>query len=108
MSSTANVTVEEIPLTPAPALEDIQPGRRVRLVNIKPASLNGLTGTTQRNPSSRVTRLDVLLDESSTVFLRRDLRVAGTRKLKAPAPDVTRKLLPRVPNECMFYAENDS
>ncbi|MFF9607864.1 hypothetical protein ACF1GY_37375 [Streptomyces sp. NPDC014684] len=108
MRSPVNVTVEEIPLTPAPALEAIEPGRRVRLVNIKPASLNGLIGTTQRNPSSRVTRLDVLLDESSTEFLRRDLRVGNTRNIKAPAADVTRKLLPRVPNECMFYAENDS
>lgn len=88
MSTTANVTVEEIPLTPAPRRENIQPGRRVRLVNISPVCLNGLTGTTQRNPHSRATtRLDVLLDESSTeIFLRRDPRVANTRKVKAPRP----------------------
>ncbi|MFF9607436.1 hypothetical protein ACF1GY_35035 [Streptomyces sp. NPDC014684] len=85
MSNIANVTVEESPLTPAPVVEDIESGRRVRLVNIKPASPNGLTGTTQANRSSRVTRLDVLLDESSTEFLRRDRRVAGTRMIKAPA-----------------------
>ncbi|MFF9158357.1 hypothetical protein ACF1AB_39725 [Streptomyces sp. NPDC014846] len=108
MSSTANVTVEEISLTPAPQREDIQPGRRVRLVNISPASLNGLTGTTQVNANGRVTRLDVLLDESSTEFLRRDHRVGNTRKVKAPAADVARKLVPRVPNDCMFYAESDS
>ncbi|WP_331732987.1 hypothetical protein OG613_49055 (plasmid) [Streptomyces sp. NBC_00015] len=108
MSTTATVTVEEIPFTPTPTPEDIKPGRRVRLVNISPASLNGLTGTTQTNPNTRATRLDVLLDESSTEFLRRDHRVGNTRKVKVPAPDVTRKLLTRVPNDCMFYAENDS
>lgn len=107
MSTTATVTVEAIPFTPTPTPENIKPGRRIRVVNIKPASLNGLTGTTQTNPNPRVTRLDVLLDESSTEFLRRDLRVANTR-IKAPAPDVTRHLLTRIPNDCMFYAENDS
>ncbi|MFI6278042.1 hypothetical protein [Streptomyces sp. NPDC050988] len=103
-----SVTVEEIPLTPVPTQEDIKPGRRVRLVNISPASLNGLTGTTQTNPSSRVTRLDVLLDESSTDFLRRDHRARASSKITVPAPDVTRELLTRIPNDCMFYAENDS
>ncbi|KNE81393.1 hypothetical protein AB0B04_18830 [Streptomyces xinghaiensis] len=106
MSTTATVTVEEIPPPPTP--EDIKPGRRVRLVNISPASLNGLTGTTQTNSNPRVTRLDVLLDESSTDFLRRDHRVGNTRKIKVPAPDVTRQLLTRIPNDCMFYAESDS
>ncbi|MCQ1582740.1 hypothetical protein [Streptomyces parvus] len=108
MSTPATVTVEEIPFTPVPAPEDIKPGRRVRLVNISPTSLNGLTGTTQTNPNPRVTRLDVLLDESSTDFLRRDHRARASSKLKVPAPDVTRKLLTRIPNDCMFYAENDS
>ncbi|MFE1781577.1 hypothetical protein ACFW9F_03035 [Streptomyces sp. NPDC059506] len=108
MSTTATVTVEEIPPTPTPTPEDIKPGRRVRLVNISPAPLNGLTGTTQTNPNPRVTRLDVLLDESSTEFLRRDHRVGNTRKIKAPTPDVIRQLLTRIPNDCMFYAENDS
>lgn len=101
------VTVEETPLTPAP--EDIKPGRRVRLVSITPACLNGLTGTTQANPASRATtRLDVLLDESSTEFLRRDHRVRNTRMVEVPGPDVTRQLLNRIPTACMFYAENDS
>ncbi|MFF7858737.1 hypothetical protein [Streptomyces sp. NPDC007904] len=109
MSTTATVTVEEIPLTPAPTPEAIKPGRRVRLVNIGPVCLNGLTGTTQANPASRATtRLDVLLDESSTEFLRRDHRVHNTRKIKVPAPDVTRQLLHGIPTACMFYAENDS
>ncbi|WP_031102300.1 hypothetical protein [Streptomyces sp. NRRL S-1896] len=103
----ATVTVEEIPLTPEP--EVIKPGRRVRLVRISPACLNGLTGTTQTDPDSRATtRLDVLLDESSTEFLRRDHRVGNTRKVNVPAPDVTRHLLPGIPTACMFYAENDS
>ncbi|MEU6293061.1 hypothetical protein K388_07334 [Streptomyces sp. KhCrAH-43] len=105
----ATVTVEEIPFTPAPAPEVITPGRRVRLVGISPACLNGLTGTTQANPASRATtRLDVLLDESSTEFLRRDHRVHNTRKVKVPAPDVTQQLLTGVPTDCMFYAENDN
>ncbi|MET8816390.1 hypothetical protein ABZW47_30870 [Streptomyces sp. NPDC004549] len=103
------VTIEEIPVTPAPEPENITPGRRVRLVSISPVCLNGLTGTTQINPSSRATtRLDVLLDESSTEFLRRDHRVGNTRKVKVPGPDVTRQLLNGIPTDCMFYAENDS
>ncbi|MFC9117891.1 hypothetical protein ACFTWN_31725 [Streptomyces sp. NPDC057092] len=103
------VTVEEVPLTPAPAPEDIKPGRRVRLVGISPACLNGLTGITQADPASRATtRLDVLLDESSTEFLRRDPRVHNTRKVKVPGPDVTRQLLRGIPTGGMFYAENDS
>ena len=104
----ATVTVEEIPFTPTPTPETIKPGRRVRLVNIKPASFNGLTGTTQTNPNPRVTRLDVLLDESSTELLRRDHRARASSTIKVPAPDVTRQLLTRIPNVCMFYAENDS
>ncbi|MFJ5951412.1 hypothetical protein [Streptomyces noursei] len=101
------VTVEEIPLAPAP--QDIKPGRRVRIFNISPACLNGLTGITQANPTSRATtRLDVLLDESSTELLRRDTRVGKTRKTKVPGPDVTRQLLNGIPTACMFYAENDS
>jgi hypothetical protein len=88
--------------------ENIKPGRRVRLVNISPASWNGLTGTTQTNPNSRVTRLDVLLDESSTEFLRRDYRAHGSSRVKVPGPDVTRHVISRIPNDCMFYAENDS
>ncbi|MGW3932954.1 hypothetical protein ACWECC_33405 [Streptomyces microflavus] len=103
------VTVEDIPFTATPMPENIEPGRRVRLVGISPVCLNGLTGTTQANPASRATtRLDVLLDESSTEFLRRDHRVNNTRKVKAPGPDVTRHVLPGVPTDCMFYAENDS
>ncbi|MFJ6650782.1 hypothetical protein ACIQPS_34720 [Streptomyces sp. NPDC091290] len=103
------VTVEDVPLTPAPAPEDIKPGRRVRLVSISPACLNGLTGITQADPASRATtRLDVLLDESSTEFLRRDHRVHNTRKVKVPGPDVTRQLLRGIPTGGMFYAENDS
>lgn len=109
MSTSATVTVEDIPTTPAPLPEDITPGRRVRLVNISPVCLNGLTGITQANPTSRATtRLDVLLDESSTEYLRRDHRVGNTRKVKVPAPDVTRHLLPGIPMGCMFRAENDS
>ncbi|MFF3959678.1 hypothetical protein ACFYY1_41890 [Streptomyces sp. NPDC001890] len=101
-------TVENIPFTPTPVPENIEPGRRVRLVNISPASWNGLTGTTQTNPNNRVTRLDVLLDESSTEFLRRDYRAHGSSMVKVPAPDTTRHVIPRIPNGCMFYAENDS
>lgn len=109
MPTTATVTVEEIPLTPAPTPETIKPGRRVRLVSISPVCLNGLTGTTQANPASRATtRLDVLLDESSTEFLRRDHRVGSTRRVTVPAPDVPRQLLTGIPTSCMFYAENDS
>lgn len=114
MSSTVNVTVEDIPFTPIPAPQVIEPGRRVRLVNLTSASLNGLTGTTQAIPSNRVSkratvpRLDVLLDESSTDFLRRDFRVGNNRKITAPAPDLTRKLVTGVPTDSMFYAENDS
>ncbi|MGW3335758.1 hypothetical protein ACWDF9_35070 [Streptomyces rubiginosohelvolus] len=111
MSTATTATVEDIPYNPVPTPvhENIEPGRRVRLVNIKsPASWNGLTGTTQTNPNPRVTRLDVLLDESSTEFLRRDYRAHDNRRVKVPAPDITRKLLTRIPNVCMFYAENDS
>lgn len=46
------MTVEEIPAAPTPEPEDIKPGRRVRLVNISPVCLNGLTGTTQTNPAA--------------------------------------------------------
>ncbi|MFG2767814.1 hypothetical protein [Streptomyces rubiginosohelvolus] len=104
-------TVVDIPYTPVPTPvhEHVEPGRRVRLVNIKsPASWNGLTGTTQTNPSPRVTRLDVLLDESSTEFLRRDFRAHDNRRVTVPGPDTTRIVVPRIPNDCMFYAENDS
>ncbi|MFF8595269.1 hypothetical protein ACF061_28290 [Streptomyces sp. NPDC015220] len=91
------VTAEEIPFTPAPTPEDIKPGRRVRLVDIKSACLNGLTGTTQLNPNPRVTRLDVLLDESSTELLRRDHRVGNTNKINtsAASPAAT---APRAPS----------
>ncbi|MFJ9819972.1 hypothetical protein ACIRU3_32840 [Streptomyces sp. NPDC101151] len=51
--SAVTVSVEEIPVAPTPARENITPGRRVRLVNISPVCLNGLTGITQANPASR-------------------------------------------------------
>ncbi|WP_405416416.1 hypothetical protein [Streptomyces rubiginosohelvolus] len=103
-------TVVDIPYTPVPTPTPvtIEPGRRVRLVNLTPVSWNGLTGITQTNPNSRVTRLDVLLDESSTEFLRRDVRAQDNRRVTVPGPDVTRIVVPRIPNDCMFYAENDS
>jgi len=110
MTNSPAVTVEEIPLTPTPQTQAITPDRRVRLIGISPACLINLTGTTQPLPphSRSTTRLNVLLDESSTEALRQDGRVDNTKRIKRPGPDVSRLLLDAVPTVCMMLAENDS
>ncbi|MGX1886790.1 hypothetical protein [Streptomyces sp. NPDC055287] len=112
-TNTPTVTVEDLPLTPAaPAgpAGSITPGRRVRLIHIKPVCLANLTGTTMPLPagSRSTTRLDVLLDESSTEALRQDYRVDNTNKVKRPGPDVKRFRLHGIPTGSMILAENDS
>ncbi|MFJ5635248.1 hypothetical protein ACIQF5_21755 [Streptomyces goshikiensis] len=108
MSDASNVTIVEIPTTTAPTPQTITPGCRVRLVSITPVCLVNLTGTTQATTSRSKTRLDVLLDESSTEARRRDHRVDSTNKVSRPAPDEQRTLLRDIPTGCMLLADNDS
>lgn len=107
MSGASNVTVSEIPTT-APTAQDVNLGRRVRLIGISPACLKNLTGTTLPSTGHSTSHRDVLLDESSTEALRRDDRADNTRRITRPAPDVKRHLLRDIPTAYMLTADNDS
>lgn len=76
----------------------IAPGRHIKITDIRPAVLAGLTGTVQE-PNKTRTRWQVLLDEDSTSALRRD-----PRNIKFTVPDdVSRYRIPGkgVPAGCL-------